>query len=65
MEMEIFIRCIIDEKTCEKILKENNCTEEEVVERMSSLLNEDVLSTLEDNQELFCQIDWSINEPLP
>ncbi len=63
--MEIFIRCTIDEETFEKMLKENNLTEEEAVERMSDLLREDALSTLEDNQELFCQIDWAINEPLP
>ena len=63
--MEIFIRCTINEEQLQEGLKQLNCTEQEFIDKVGSMLNESVVETLEDNEEIFSEIAWSINSPLP
>lgn len=63
--MEIFIRCTIDEETLQDGLKQLNCTEEQFQKKVEEMLKEDAIETLEDNRELFCEIEFSINKALP
>ena len=62
--MEIFIRCTIDEDLLQQGLKQLNCDESEFIQKISKMLSKDVIETLDDNQELFSEIAWSINQPL-
>lgn len=64
--MKIYVKCTIDEETFEKCLKELNCPEEVFENKVKTMLTEEpIFEVLDDNQELFSEIKWSINEPLP
>jgi hypothetical protein len=64
--MEIYVKCTIDKETFEKCLKELNCPEEVFENTVKTMLTEEpIFEVLDDNQELFSEIKWSINEPLP
>lgn len=62
--MEIFVRCTISEELLQEGLKKLNCEEWEFIEKVSHMLSDDVIETLDDNRELFSEINFSINEPL-
>ena len=62
--MEIFIRCTVDEDLLQEELKKINCNESDFIQKISKLLSENVIETLDDNQEIFSEIAWSINQPL-
>ena len=62
--MEIFVRCTIDEDLLQAGLKKLNCEEWEFIEKVSHMLSDDVIETLDDNKELFSEIAFAINEPL-
>lgn len=64
--MEIYVKCTIDEETLKKILTSLNCPEEFFENTVKTMLTEEpIFEVLDDNQELFSEIKWSINEPLP
>lgn len=62
--MEIFIRCTISEEELGKVYEELGFTEEDLTQRLEENFKEDIFSTLEDNQDIFSEVAWSINEPL-
>ena len=62
--MEIFVRCTISEDLLQQALKQLNCDESDFIQKVSKMLSENVIETLDDNQELFSEIAWSINQPL-
>lgn len=62
--MEIFVRCTIDEDLLQQGLKQLKCDESDFIQEFSKMLSDNVIETLDDNQELFSEIAWSINEPL-
>lgn len=64
--MEIFIRCTIDEETLKKCLADLNCSEDFFEKKVKTMLEEEpIFEVLDDNQHLFCEVEWSINSPLP
>ena len=62
--MEIFIRCTISEEKLGKAYEELGFTEEDLTQRLEENFKEDIFSTLEDSQDIFSEVAWSINEPL-
>ena len=62
--MEIFVRCTIDEDLLQEGLKKLNCDESEFIQKVSNMLSDDVIETLDDIKELFSEIKFSINQPL-
>ena len=62
--MEIFIRCTISEKGLGKAYEELGLTEEDLTQRLEENFKEDIFATLEDSQDIFSEVEWSINKPL-
>lgn len=62
--MEIFIRCTISEEKLGKVYEELGFTEEDLTQRLEENFKEDIFATLEDSQDIFSEVEWSINKPL-
>lgn len=62
--MEIFIRCAISEEELGKAYEELGFTEEDLTQRLEENFKEDIFATLEDSQDIFSEVEWSINKPL-
>ena len=62
--MEIFIRCTISEEELDKAYEELGFTEEDLTQRLEENFKEDIFATLEDSQDIFSEVAWSINKPL-
>lgn len=62
--MEIFIRCTISEEGLGKAYEELGFTEEELTQRLEENFKEDIFATLKDSQDIFSEVEWSINKPL-